>query len=75
MLSNEELLARRKRKAKRESAKKRRKRRTITQACIDIGCPSVKLRDRRDGRLGCNRTCFRITCPLEDQERTKTSHE
>lgn len=67
MLSDEEVLARRKRQAKRESAKKRRRRRRVTQACIDIQCSSVKFKERRDGRLSCNPTCFRITCPLEKE--------
>jgi len=65
-MSVAEQFERRKRGAKRESAKKRRKRRPVTQACIDIQCSSVKFKERRDGRLSCNPTCFRITCPLEE---------
>lgn len=57
----------RKGRAKRQSAKKRRKRRPVTQACLDIECPSVKLKDRADGKLGCNTYCLRITCPLEEE--------
>jgi hypothetical protein len=65
-LSDAERVEIRKRSAKRQSAKKRRKRRPITAACFDIRCSSVKLKDRADGRLGCEAYCLRIKCPLEE---------
>jgi len=65
-LTDAERLEIRKRAARRKSAKKRRKRRPVTQACIDIQCSSVKFKERRDGRLSCNPTCLRISCPLEE---------
>jgi len=67
-LSNSEGLEIRKRGAKRQSAKKRRKRRPITQACFDIECSSVRLKQTQSGRLSCNPTCARITCPLEGEQ-------
>ena len=69
-LVEERALDRLKRQAKEEGKKKRRKRRLITQACFDIECPSVRLKQTQSGRLSCNPTCTRITCPLEgDVER------
>lgn len=61
-------LERQRRKAKRESEKKQRRRRPVTQACFDMQCKSVVLKDRQDGRLGCKSTCSRIKCPLEEED-------
>lgn len=64
-LSDAERVEIRKRSARRDSVKKRRRKRPITQACFDVECSSVRLKQTQSGRLSCNPTCARITCPLD----------
>lgn len=67
-LIEQRTLERVRRKAKREASKKQRRRRPVTQACFNIHCKSVVLKDRQDGRLGARSTCSRIKCPLEEKD-------